>query len=81
LIDIETGKVIEFQDSEHERLMHAIAARLGFTVVSLRLELFGRRRDGSAPPDDGDPRPEHPSDSPAAGRDPRLRDPIKGASR
>src|SRR5664279_956295 len=25
LIDIETGKVIEFQDPEHERLMHAIA--------------------------------------------------------
>jgi Fur family ferric uptake transcriptional regulator len=44
LIDVETGKVIEFQDPEHERLMHAIAARLGFDVVSLRLELFGRRR-------------------------------------
>ena len=42
LIDVETGKVIEFQDTEHERLMHAIAARLGFEVVSLRLELFGR---------------------------------------
>jgi Fur family ferric uptake transcriptional regulator len=45
LIDVETGKVIEFQDPEHERLMHAIAARLGFDVVSLRLELFGRRRN------------------------------------
>ena len=44
LIDVETGKVIEFQDPEHERLMHAIADRLGFDVVSLRLELFGRRR-------------------------------------
>ena len=43
LIDVETGKVIEFQDPEHERLMRAIAARLGFDVVSLRLELFGRR--------------------------------------
>jgi Fur family transcriptional regulator, ferric uptake regulator len=48
LIDVETGKVIEFQDQEHERLMHAIAARLGFDVVSLRLELFGRRRNISA---------------------------------
>jgi Fur family ferric uptake transcriptional regulator len=49
LIDVETGKVIEFQDPEHERLMHAIADRLGFDVVSLRLELFGRRHgaDGS----------------------------------
>ncbi len=44
LIDVETGKVIEFQDPEHERLMRAIAARLGFDVVSLRLELFGRRQ-------------------------------------
>ena len=44
LIDVETGKVIEFQDPEHERLMQAIAVRLGFDVVSLRLELFGRRR-------------------------------------
>src|SRR6201996_1662684 len=43
LIDVETGKVIEFQDAEHERLMRGIAARLGFDVVSLRLELFGRR--------------------------------------
>jgi Fur family ferric uptake transcriptional regulator len=44
LIDIETGKVIEFADAEHEQLMQAIAARLGFELVSLRLELFGRRR-------------------------------------
>lgn len=44
LIDIETGKVIEFQDPEYERLMQKIAARLGFDLVSLRLELFGRRR-------------------------------------
>ena len=43
LIDVETGKVIEFQDAEHEQLMQAIAARLGFDIVSLRLELFGRR--------------------------------------
>jgi Fur family ferric uptake transcriptional regulator len=49
LIDVETGKVIEFQDPEHERLMHAIAARLGFDVVSLRLELFGRRRGSAGP--------------------------------
>jgi Fur family ferric uptake transcriptional regulator len=42
LIDIETGKVIEFQDTEHEKLMQVIAQRLGFELVSLRLELFGR---------------------------------------
>jgi len=45
LIDVDTGKVIEFQDAEHERLMQGIAARLGFDLVSLRLELFGRKRD------------------------------------
>lgn len=48
LIDVETGKVIEFQDMEHERLMQTIAARLGFDLVSLRLELFGRRPLGQA---------------------------------
>ncbi len=45
LIDVETGRVIEFQDSEHEQLMQSIARRLGFSLVSLRLELFGRRLD------------------------------------
>ncbi len=45
LIDIDSGKVIEFQDAEHERVMQAIATRLGFDLVSMRLELFGRRRE------------------------------------
>src|SRR3984957_18136986 len=53
LIDVDTGKVIEFQDAEHEALMHVIAARLGFDLVSLRLELFGRRRENPTP----EPRP------------------------
>ncbi|MDE2583287.1 MAG: transcriptional repressor [Rhodospirillales bacterium] len=44
LIDIDTGKVIEFQEPEHQRLLRAVAERLGFDLVSLRLELFGRRR-------------------------------------
>jgi Fur family ferric uptake transcriptional regulator len=44
LIDVESGKVIEFQSPEHEQLIHAIANRLGFDLVSLRLELFGRHR-------------------------------------
>ena len=43
LIDVDSGKVIEFQDPAHERLMQVIAGRLGFELVSLRLELFGRR--------------------------------------
>ncbi|HEY1412936.1 MAG TPA: Fur family transcriptional regulator [Rhodopila sp.] len=83
LIDVETGKVIEFQDPEHERLMHAIAARLGFDVVSLRLELFGRRQEaaGSARPESvaGSPGPSRDSTAPTP--EPRLRDTIKGASR
>src|SRR3978361_2088825 len=49
LIDVENGKVIEFQDAEHEELMRVIAARLGFDLVSLRLELFGRKRKQAAP--------------------------------
>ena len=44
LIDVDTGKVIEFQDAEHEEMMRTIAARLGFDLVSLRLELFGRKQ-------------------------------------
>ncbi len=44
LIDIDTGKVIEFEDAEHERVLQAIAQRLGFDLLSHRLELFGRRR-------------------------------------
>jgi Fur family ferric uptake transcriptional regulator len=48
LIDVETGKVIEFEDAEHQRMMRAIAERLGFDLVSLRLELFGRKRETQA---------------------------------
>ncbi len=48
LIDVDTGKVVEFQEPEHERLLQEVAERLGFDLVSLRLELFGRRRAGAA---------------------------------
>ena len=54
LIDIETGRVIEFEDAEHEQLMRQIAQRLGFDLVSHRMELFARRRSAapaSAEPD------------------------------
>ncbi len=44
LIDVESGRVIEFEDAAHERVLAAIAKRLGFDLVSHRLELFGRRR-------------------------------------
>jgi Fur family ferric uptake transcriptional regulator len=47
LIDVDTGRVIEFEDAEHERVLNAIAARLGFDLVSTRLELFGRKPEAS----------------------------------
>ena len=37
--------MIEFEDAEHERVLRAIADRLGFDLVSHRLELFGRKRE------------------------------------
>ena len=41
LIDVETGKVIEFVDPELELLQKAIAERLGFRLVDHRMELYG----------------------------------------
>lgn len=60
LIDIDSGRVIEFSDVEHEQVLAAIAARLGFELVSHRLELFGRRRAaaGHAAPEAEAPEPE-----------------------
>ena len=44
LVDVDTGRVIEFIDPELEEAIRAIALRLGFDLASHRLELFGRRR-------------------------------------
>ena len=41
LIDMKTGKVIEFVDEEIERLQQAIARKLGSRLVDHRLELYG----------------------------------------
>lgn len=41
MIDVETGKVIEFVDPELEALQRSIAERLGFRLVDHRLELYG----------------------------------------
>ncbi len=51
MIDVETGKVIEFVDPELESLQRQIAERLGFRLVDHRMELFGVRigREGSEP--------------------------------
>lgn len=45
MIDVETGKVIEFVDPELEVLQRQIAARLGFRLVDHRMELYGVRSD------------------------------------
>lgn len=49
LIDVETGKVIEFVDPELEALQKVIAERLGYRLVDHRMELYGvaidRKRD------------------------------------
>lgn len=41
LIDMKSGRVIEFVDEEIERLQQAIARRLGYRLVDHRLELYG----------------------------------------
>lgn len=41
LIDVETGKVIEFENEDLERLKRVIAEELGYELVGERLELYG----------------------------------------
>ncbi len=41
LIDVETGKVIEFVDAELEAMQRRIAEKLGFRLVDHRMELYG----------------------------------------
>ena len=43
LIDVETGRVIEFVDPELEALQRQIAEKLGFRLVDHRMELYGVR--------------------------------------
>ena len=43
LIDVRTGEVIEFQNEDIERLQREVAAKLGYTLVGHRLELYGTR--------------------------------------
>jgi len=40
LIDIESGRVIEFHDAELEELQRRIADRLGYRLVDHRMELY-----------------------------------------
>jgi len=41
LIDVESGKVIEFIDADIENLQRQIAEKLGFRLVDHRMELYG----------------------------------------
>jgi Fur family ferric uptake transcriptional regulator len=43
LIDISSGEVIEFQNSEIERIQKEVARKLGYDLVDHRLELYGSR--------------------------------------
>ncbi len=43
LIDLRTGKVLEFVDPELEDMQRRIAARLGYRLVDHRLELYGQQ--------------------------------------
>jgi Fur family ferric uptake transcriptional regulator len=40
LIDMQSGRVIEFRNEEIEKLQHAVAAKLGYSLVGHRLELY-----------------------------------------
>lgn len=46
LIDIQSGRVIEFSSTEIEALQEKIAERHGFKLVGHRLELYGVPLDG-----------------------------------
>ncbi len=45
LIDIRTGEVIEFQNTEIEALQKRVAKELGFELVNHRLELYGTKTE------------------------------------
>lgn len=47
MVDIDTGKVIEFTSEEIERLQHEIAAEHGFVIEDHSLVLYVRRKPGA----------------------------------
>jgi Fur family ferric uptake transcriptional regulator len=48
LIDIQTGKVVEFHNDEIEELQRRIAEQAGYRLVGHRLELYGVPLDGKS---------------------------------
>lgn len=55
LIDIQSGRVIEFRNEEIEQLQRKVAEKLGFRLVDHRLELYAVPLDQKGP-DAGQPR-------------------------
>ena len=51
LIDVRTGKVIEFRNEEIEAIQEVIARKLGFKLVDHRLELYGVPLEDKLPDD------------------------------
>jgi len=45
LIDLDTGKVIEFFDEEIEQIQKKIAKKLGYKLIGHKLELYGKKND------------------------------------
>ena len=41
LVDVQSGDIIEFHDEEVEELQRQIAARLGYSLIGHRMELYG----------------------------------------
>ena len=44
LIDLDTGKVIEFIDEEIEHIQKKIANKLGYKLIGHKLELYGKKK-------------------------------------
>lgn len=48
LIDVQTGKVIEFHNDQIEELQRLVAEKLGYKLIDHRLELYGVALDISS---------------------------------
>ena len=44
LIDVQSGKIVEFVDEEIEKLQKAVAEKLGYQLVDHKLELYGVKK-------------------------------------
>jgi len=56
LIDVQSGRVIEFQNEEIENLQRKVAEKLGYRLVGHRLELYAVALGAAKPPNGGSKR-------------------------